>query len=504
MPRPTKFSGQLEQTAFALVSRTASVVGDAYFPALAEALADALGFDAAFVAERPPRDARAIVPLALICGDGPVSVESFPLSGSAAEGAVGGAASMRTTGGRQAFPDDPLLAAAKAEGFLIVALTASDGTTNGFLGVMDGEGLHEALTVEAVLRLVGARAGAEIERLHLTSAIREQSALLQSFTDRAEDIIIRTRFERPPVIEYVNPAFERMTGYTAEELYADSRLLLRAIHPDFRDEFQELMLKPDPGHPMVWRWVRRDGSTLWTEARRLFLYDEQGAVVASESVVRDITAQRLAEERALEAERQQRMMLQAIPDTVFRLDRSGRITTIVDRPLDGAPFGRPIRDGADLSDVVPAEAAAALVRLLGAALVTGAHETHRFAVEEPEGDRTIEVRIAPIDAGSAMVFARDVTGEAWIAEKAEFERRKEEVEGKAERSILRHNPYGLTFREFTVLELMAEGLMDKQIAARLGISLNTVGKHVSNVLGKMKVSSRTEASIRAIQEHLLG
>ncbi|MCU0506240.1 MAG: LuxR C-terminal-related transcriptional regulator, partial [Chloroflexi bacterium] len=53
---------------------------------------------------------------------------------------------------------------------------------------------------------------------------------------------------------------------------------------------------------------------------------------------------------------------------------------------------------------------------------------------------------------------------------------------------------GLTAREREVLELVAGGLTDRQIAASLFISVNTAGVHVSRILGKLGAANRTEAA----------
>jgi two-component system, NarL family, nitrate/nitrite response regulator NarL len=55
----------------------------------------------------------------------------------------------------------------------------------------------------------------------------------------------------------------------------------------------------------------------------------------------------------------------------------------------------------------------------------------------------------------------------------------------------------LTTREVEVLELLAEGLSNKQIAQRLSIQLQTVKNHVHNVLVKLGVKRRAEAAARA-------
>jgi two-component system, NarL family, response regulator LiaR len=55
----------------------------------------------------------------------------------------------------------------------------------------------------------------------------------------------------------------------------------------------------------------------------------------------------------------------------------------------------------------------------------------------------------------------------------------------------------LSQREREVLTLMAEGLSNQLIAERLGIGEKTVKTHVSNVLGKLNVSDRTQAAVYA-------
>jgi two-component system, NarL family, response regulator YdfI len=61
----------------------------------------------------------------------------------------------------------------------------------------------------------------------------------------------------------------------------------------------------------------------------------------------------------------------------------------------------------------------------------------------------------------------------------------------------------LTAREIEVLRLMAEGFGNKQIAARLGISDHTVKFHISSILAKLSVSSRTEAVTQGIRMGLI-
>lgn len=61
----------------------------------------------------------------------------------------------------------------------------------------------------------------------------------------------------------------------------------------------------------------------------------------------------------------------------------------------------------------------------------------------------------------------------------------------------------LTRRETDVLSLLARGRSNKQIAAELGLGLRTVEGHVSSVLGKLGVTSRTEAVAYALGHRLV-
>jgi DNA-binding NarL/FixJ family response regulator len=60
------------------------------------------------------------------------------------------------------------------------------------------------------------------------------------------------------------------------------------------------------------------------------------------------------------------------------------------------------------------------------------------------------------------------------------------------------SPETLTDRETEVLRLLAKGLANKEIARDLGIGEKTVKTHVSNILAKLAVQSRTQAALHAV------
>src|SRR5690606_37225825 len=64
-------------------------------------------------------------------------------------------------------------------------------------------------------------------------------------------------------------------------------------------------------------------------------------------------------------------------------------------------------------------------------------------------------------------------------------------------------PEPLTEREIDVLQLLARGRANKEIARDLHIGEKTVKTHVSNILGKLGVQSRTQAALYAVRAGLV-
>lgn len=63
--------------------------------------------------------------------------------------------------------------------------------------------------------------------------------------------------------------------------------------------------------------------------------------------------------------------------------------------------------------------------------------------------------------------------------------------------------YQLTVQEKNILACLVEGLSNKEVAQKLVLSISTVKFHVSNILNKLGVSSRTEAVSKAIKNKLV-
>ncbi|MDQ2690478.1 MAG: PAS domain S-box protein [Chloroflexota bacterium] len=110
-----------------------------------------------------------------------------------------------------------------------------------------------------------------------TPNAKNKNLLFSHLVENSKDLIYRYEFV-PRRFSYVNPAALSITGYTPEEHYANPDLARDLIHQD-TPEGQRALLK----------WVRKDGSVIWTEQQNVPVYNETGELVAIEGIARDVT-----------------------------------------------------------------------------------------------------------------------------------------------------------------------------------------------------------------------
>ena len=98
----------------------------------------------------------------------------------------------------------------------------------------------------------------------------------------------------------------------------------------------------------------------------------------------------------------------------------------------------------------------------------------------------------------AEAIRRTYSGEEIIEEEVSKKMKEDELSGDR-----RNLHQDLTNREMEVLHLIADGLSNQEIADKLFITLKTVKTHVSNILSKLEVSDRTQATIYAFKHNMI-
>lgn len=126
------------------------------------------------------------------------------------------------------------------------------------------------------------------------------------------------------------------------------------------------------------------------------------------------------------------------------------------------------------------------------ALVNAPHEARRAL---RDGARGVVARSAPAESIGPAALA--VAAGHWVIDRAFAEALMDL--GEATGTV----PTLLSPREHEVIELLAEGLSNRDIAERLGISRHTAKFHVNAILDKLGATTRTEAVVLAARSGVL-
>jgi PAS domain S-box-containing protein len=334
----------------------------------------------------------------------------------------------------------------------------------------------------------------------LPAALNEREARYERLVENSPDMIFRWTTQPDVRIEYVNSAAERILGYPREKFLDGGLPFIQSILVDEeeRDEAVEITAGRRLYGQRLRRFRRADGKVIWTETRMFPIHDDSGNLVAQEGTLRDVSDREDALVELRASEQQMRLLMEAIPDLILKLNDAGIFTEQVQ-----TASRQPARHflGKTIDELLPPESRVAGQSALQKALA-GTSRVFRSRIAMYGDERSYEIRLVPSASGGLLALLRDVTDEEWVGGEEQRREARSQLEDTVDQMIGIRNPYHLTFREFAVLHLVARGAADKEIANELGIANSTVNKHVSNILGKMNAASRTEAGVRAVQEGL--
>lgn len=149
-------------------------------------------------------------------------------------------------------------------------------------------------------------------------------------SDHLTDVIFRFRLKPDLGFEYISPGVLNLTGYSAEDYYANPHLSRQIVHPDDVHLLDSARVPtPDcPTQRITTRWIRRDGTTVWTEQHNRVIFDETGAAFAVEGIARDVTEQKRVESQLIESQQRYEQVLQSLAEGLVLQDADLKILSI--------------------------------------------------------------------------------------------------------------------------------------------------------------------------------
>ncbi len=151
-------------------------------------------------------------------------------------------------------------------------------------------------------------------------ALRESEDRFRRLTENARDMIYRMSLPDGRY-EYVSPASVEILGYTPESFLDSPKLIIKAIHPEWMDYFQEqwsaLLLGDMPPFYEYQIIHGQTGETRWLHQRNVLIRDDEGRPLAIEGIVTDITELKRTELKLRKSEERTRETYDAISDAIF-------------------------------------------------------------------------------------------------------------------------------------------------------------------------------------------
>ena len=188
---------------------------------------------------------------------------------------------------------------------------------------------------------------------------------------------------------------------------------------------------------------------------------------------------------------------------IFIIDSEGRFTGFSSGHALQPLIPPELFIGRTVLDIMPVEVARNSMEAIQAALATQELQVINYELWEGDAFRQYQCRIAPAGPDEVVALVRDQSAPLFHQTRQQRLQERERLESRAEAALLGENRYGLSFREFTVLDLIEQGFDDREIARKLGLPRARISRHVASLLTKMGVQSRTAAAGLAIKLDLV-
>jgi PAS domain S-box-containing protein len=338
-------------------------------------------------------------------------------------------------------------------------------------------------------------------RAHTEQAAKESRARLQEFLDNANDVI--QSIAPDGRFLYVNSSWKRLLGYRDEDL--ERLKLVEIVHPAQRASVErEVKRILSGGRPARFDvdYVAADGRVVMFSGS-MQAQHAAGKIIAAQSILRDVTEQRLAERRLDESQRNLAALVENTGDSIWSVDRHHRLITL------NSAFALAIeaRTGAEPAvgqlpaQVFPPEDVAWYEELYDRALAGERHVALR--TDHVDGQvRYFELYVNPIHSAEgvsgAVIFGKDVTPRVRAEEALVIAKDEAEAANKAKSDFLANmshelrTPLNSVIGFTNILLKNKDGrLLEKDIGFLQRVLSN--GKHLLALINEVLDLAKVEA-----------
>jgi PAS domain S-box-containing protein len=215
---------EAEKTLHALVEASVGRTGPDLFETMASTIARWLEAESVLVATLDA-DGERLLPLAVHPAGAPAAHRAQP--GTASREALDRGALLLSAGARARFPDDPTLAEPPAEGYIAVAIPGPAGRPAGLIAACSSRPIQGGEGALEVLRILAARAAAELARIRSEEELTRANALLQRTAEEAQDSR-RTALNMMADVERMNIQLESTNAQLEEAVERANRMAVEA------------------------------------------------------------------------------------------------------------------------------------------------------------------------------------------------------------------------------------------------------------------------------------
>lgn len=260
--------------------------GEAFFPALVRYLGETFGVDYVLV-DRLAEDPGMAETIALYARGELSPNVRYGLRDTPCENVMGRSLCCYPEGVRERFPKDRMLVDMDVESYVGIPLLDTNGTALGLIAVMDGKPFADAESITDVLRLVAARASAELIRERSDHVRRTREREFRTLVEQSPDYIVR--YNRQAERVYINPRLQQLAGARLPlgSTPAQGSTIVDNTH--YQRMIEDVLATGEPQSAEL-RLLLPDGrDNLWFDVRVCPELDETGRVQSVFAIGRDVT-----------------------------------------------------------------------------------------------------------------------------------------------------------------------------------------------------------------------